>query len=105
MTRRVKATPSLVEKLSRYNKAKAAAARWKQEQDDLKDMILEELGYDPDDPKPEPLIIEDENGDEVFSTARGTWRGLDQKYLKKTHPNIYAECETSKATLTIKYPK
>lgn len=103
MTTRVKATPELHEQVKRYVTAKKAAARWKQEQDDLKDMILESLGYDPDDPKPEPLIVEDDRGAEVFKTNVGTWRGLSTKHLKERHPHIYAECETSKATLTIKY--
>lgn len=103
LTLKVKATPSLTEKLWRYDRAKRAAARWKQEESDLKELILAELGYDPDDPKPEPVIVEDDEGNEVFTTRRGTWRGLNQKYLKEHHPHIYAECETSKATLTIKY--
>lgn len=103
--RKAHATPALVEKVSRYNRAKAAASRWAQERDDLKDMILEDLGFDPDDPKPEPVSVEDEEGREIFAVNRGTWRGLNQKYLRERYPQIYAECEASKATLTIKYPE
>lgn len=103
MTNQVEATAPLVEKVSRYNRAKAATTRWQQERDTLKDEILEELGYDPEDPKPEPVDVVDEHGEVVFSIARGTWRGLNQKYLKEHRPDVYAECETSKATLTIKY--
>ena len=103
MTKRIKATVTMRDKLYRYNTAKAAARRWKEEEDKLKAELLEELGYEDDDPKPEPVIAEDENGDTVFEVKRGTWRGLNQKYLKQHHPQVYAECEASKATLQIKY--
>jgi hypothetical protein len=103
MTKRIKATEELITKVSRYNRAKAAKARWQQEEDDLKAEILADLGYDPDDPKPEPVIAEDGGGNTVFEVKRGTWRGLNQKYLKQHHPEVYAECEASKSTLQIKY--
>lgn len=103
MTKRIKATPELVAKVSRYNRAKAAKARWQQEEDDLKSEILADLGYEDDDPKPEPVIAEDDEGQPVFEVKRGTWRGLNQKYLKQHHPQVYAECEAAKATLQIKY--
>ena len=88
MTKRIKATGEMVEKISRYNRAKAAKTRWQQEEDD---------------PKPDPLIAEDDTGTPVFEVKRGTWRGLNQKYLKQHHPEVYAECEASKSTLQIKY--
>lgn len=103
MTKRIKATGEMVEKISRYNRAKAAKTRWQQEEDDLKAEILRDLGYEEDDPKPEPLIAEDDTGSTVFEVKRGTWRGLNQKYLKQHHPEVYAECEASKSTLQIKY--
>jgi hypothetical protein len=103
MTKRIKANPSLLDKVFRYYTAKKAKARWEEEEKKLKAELLEELGYDEDDPKPEPVIVEDEDGNEVFAVKRGTWRGLNQKYLKDHHPQVYAECEASKATLTIKY--
>lgn len=103
MTRRIKAVPGLLDKVFRYYTAKKSTARWQEEVDKLKAQILDDLGYDPDDPKPEPVIVEDEDGNEIFAVKRGTWRGLNQKYLKERHPHVYAECEASKATLTIKY--
>lgn len=103
MTKRIKADSFLRDLVFRYYTAKKAKARWQEEEDKLKAEMLEALGYDPDDPKPEPLIVEDEHGNEVFAVKRGTWRGLNQKYLKERHPEVYAECEASKATLTIKY--
>lgn len=102
MTKKIKATAELVEKVSRYNRAKAAKTRWQQEEDDLKAELLADLGYEEDDPKPEPVIAENDDGELVFEVKRGTWRGLNQKYLKLHHPNVYAECEASKATLQIK---
>lgn len=102
MTKKIKATPELVAKVSRYNRAKAAKTRWQEEEEDLKNDLLNDLGYDDDDPKPEPIIAVDDEGKPVFEVKRGTWRGLNQKYLKQHHPQVYAECETSKATLTIK---
>lgn len=103
MTKRVKANASLMDKVIRYTTAKKAKARWEEEEKKLKSELLDELGYDEDDPKPEPVVVETLEGDEVFSVKRGTWRGLNQKYLKERHPQVYAECEASKATLTIKY--
>lgn len=102
MTRKIKATPLLVAKIAEYNRARAARLRWEQEESDLKSEVLDLLGYEGDDPKPESTIAEDDEGQTVFEVKRGTWRGLNQKYLKQHHPDIYAECESSKATLTIK---
>lgn len=103
MTVTVKANPKLVQLLIDYDKAKRAAATWKAEAEAARLALLDALGYDLDDPKPEPTVVESSEGAEVFKVARGTWRGLNQRYLKEHHPDVYAECEASKATLTIKY--
>lgn len=102
MTDKVKITPRLLDLLAEYEAAKQARAAWKTQEDNLRAAILDALGYDPDDPKPEPVIVETFDGNPVFEVRRGTWRGLDQKYLKEHHPAVYAECEASKNTLSIK---
>ncbi len=103
MTDRVQGSAALVEKVSRLNRAKSAAARRRQGVDDLKAEILDDLGYDAEDPKPEPVEVVDENGSTLFEVKRGTWRGLNQKAFRAERPDVYAQYETSKATLTIKY--
>lgn len=103
VTNTITVTTELWELHKRYASAKKAAARWKQEQESLKGAITEALGYDPEDPSPQPVTVVDLGGNELFSTKVGTWRGLGTKYLKERYPHIYAECEQSKPTLTIKY--
>lgn len=87
-----------------YAEARRARAAWAEAEKDTKAKLLEALGYDPDDSKPEPTTVEDTNG-EVLKVKRGTWRGLNQKALRAERPDIYALYETSKATLTVSFPE
>lgn len=86
----------------RYKAAKGARARWDAEEREAKAALLESLGYDQDDPKPQPAALVDSMGSMHAEVRVGTCRGLDFKYLKETYPDVYAVCETSKETLTIK---
>ena len=62
------------------------------------------LGYS-DDEKPTPReIVDPITGVVMFSVKVGKWRGMDFQYLKETYPHIYAECELSKPTVSIKIP-
>jgi hypothetical protein len=100
---RVPVTPELAHTVADYAKAKEARARWEAEEKRLKDEILAVLGYDDDDPKPTPVdVIDPITGTVVFGVKVGNWRGLDFNHLRNTYPHIYAECETSKATKSIK---
>lgn len=78
-------------------------ARWEAEEARLKELIFEGLGYDPEDPKPQPVVAVDPEGHRLFRVTVGTWRGLDQKALKTERPDVYATFETSKSTKSIRF--
>lgn len=100
----VEITPELSTLYGEYARAKSARGRWEVEEKRLKGEIDALLYDDPDDPKPAPTKVVDENGEDVFEVKIGSYRGLDFQYLKNTYPHIYAECETKKATKQIKPP-
>lgn len=79
-----------------------ARAQWEAEEKRLKALILAELYGEEGDEKPWPIVATDMAGHELFKVTIGTWRGLDQKYLKAKYPQTYAESETSKPTRTIR---
>lgn len=99
----VKADTALSELLRRYDAAKLARARWEQEEKSIKGELLAHLGYVEGDDSPKPVTAQAEDGTPVLSTKIGTWRGLDQKRLKAERPDVWAQFETSKPTIQIKY--
>lgn len=102
---KVVATPEILHRLADYQKAKEARARWESEEKLAKEEILEALGYDPEDPKPQPMEVVDAiAGVVMFRVNVGKWRGTNIKALKDERPDILAQYETSKATLSIKFP-
>lgn len=102
---RIPATPAILHQVADYQRAKEARARWQAEEKRLKTEILETLGYDGTEEKPTPLeVIDSITGVVMFSVKVGTWRGMDFKYLKDRHPQVYAECEATSPTLSIKLP-
>jgi hypothetical protein len=104
-TDRVPVTPELAHKAADYKRAKESRARWEAEEQRLKDEILDALGYDPEDPKPQPVIVTDPVLDAVLFEVRvGKWRGTNIRALKDERPDILAQYETSKATVSIKFP-
>lgn len=96
------ATPEVEQVSAEYERAKNARIRWEGEESRLKWKLLDLLGYTEEDAKPQPVRVK-AGTDALFEVRVGTWRGLNQKYLKETYPDIYAECEMSKATKTIKF--
>lgn len=94
---------NIVLKLADYAKAKAARARWADEEKRLKEEILADMAYPVDEPVND-LDVRNGDGDPVALVKVGTYRGMDFNHLRDTYPNIYAECETSKATVSIKLP-
>ena len=99
------ATPETLSLAAEYARAKEARARWEAEEKRLKDELLSSLGYDPEDPKPTPVdVVDIVTGEVAFGVKVGRYRGLDFNHLRNTYPHIYAECETSKATRSIKLP-
>ncbi|WP_406530717.1 hypothetical protein [Streptomyces sp. I8-5] len=85
-----------------YETARAARARWADEEKRLKTKLLLALGYAEDDESPAPVQAVAPSGEPLFRVAIGLYRGMDFNYLRTNYPHIYAECETSKATKSLK---
>lgn len=105
MTDKVNATPELLRRVADYNKARQARARWEAEEKLAKGEILEALGYDSEDEKPQPVdVIDPISGVVMFSVRVGKWRGTNLKALAEERPDILAMYATTKPTLSIKTP-
>lgn len=89
-------------KWERYKAAKEAKSRWTAEEKAAKEELLDALGYDPDDAKPQPADVVNGEGEPIFAVRIGSRKGLDIKYLKSRHPDIYAECEKWTYPISIK---
>lgn len=85
-----------------YAEASSSRAKWEAEEKRLKAKLFGSLGFEDDDPKPQPVTAVDPNGHSIFSVVVGTWHGLDQKALKAERPDIWAQYETSKPTRRFK---
>lgn len=83
-------------------KAREAKARWAAEEKDRKERILAYLGYDPEDPKPVPVLAVAPSGVPLFQVKVSRRKGLDLKYFRDAHPAVYAECETSTPVKSIR---
>lgn len=102
MSDEVTADAETRKKWERYKTAKEAKSRWTAEEKAAKEALLEDLGYEPDDPKPVPTDVVDEDGTPVCSVRVGSRKGLDIKYLRSKHPDVYAECEKWTYPISIK---
>lgn len=98
----VHANLSTFEKWERYKRAKEAKSRWTAEEKAAKEELLDALGYDPEDEKPAPANVVNGEGEPIFVVRVGTRKGLDIKYLKNKHPDVYAECEKWTYPISIK---
>jgi hypothetical protein len=76
-----------------YQRAKKAKSDWTAEEKRLKAEIAEDLGYDPDDPKPPPDDVVDEDGELIGQVKVTPGRRIDQRYLKDHYPAECAESE------------
>lgn len=85
-----------------YQQAKQARARWAEEEKAIRQRILAHLGYDDEDPKPLPVTAVSGTGAELFKVSVGNWRGMDFNHLREHYPDVYAICERSRPTLTLK---
>jgi hypothetical protein len=104
---KVPATPALLHRVADYRRAKEARARWEAEEKAIKEEILETLGFDTDDDdaKPTPVdVVDPITGVTMFGVKVGRWRGTNIKALKEERPDILAQYETSKPTVSIKIP-
>lgn len=78
---------------TRYKEAQQAKSAWTAEERQAKTELLAALGYDPDDEKPQPAEVYGLDGTHLGNVGVSDRKGLDLKYLRDRHPNIYAECE------------
>lgn len=85
-----------------YESVKGAKSALDKQEKALKARIYEALGYADDDTKPPELIAVNSDGEPVFQVKVSYRKGLDVKYLKETHPDIYAECEKNSPVRSIK---
>lgn len=89
-------------KWERYKTAKEAKSRWTAEEKSAKEELLVALGYDPEESKPVGTDVVDSDGDPVCAVRVGSRKGLDIKYLKERHPDVYAECEKWTYPISVK---
>lgn len=104
-TNKITVGTEAVLKWKQYQQAFAARARWVAEEKRLKEELLIALGYDQDDEKPESVVAEDGGGQPVCKVTVGARKGLDTKYLRERHPDIYAECERWTHPISIRSAK
>lgn len=83
---------------AKYENATRMRLHYTKDEKELKEKLLLALGYDEEDEKPVPCRAVNEYGTPLFQVDVGRWRGLDIKYLKDRYPEVYAECEKTKAT-------
>lgn len=101
----VPANPEILAAVAAYQKAKEARGRWEAEEKRLKAEILDVLGYADDDEKPQPVnVVDPISGCVMFAVKVGSWRGMDFGHLRDAYPDVYAACETTKPTKSIKIP-
>lgn len=89
---------------AKYQNATRMRLHYTKDEQELKAKLLLALGYEEDEEKPVPCVAE-KNGQPLFRVDVGRWRGLDTKYLKERYPEVYAECEKTKATRTLREVK
>lgn len=85
-----------------YQAVAAAKSHFTKLEKELKPEILSLLGYDPDDPKPQPLKACTEDGEQLFEVKIGSTSRPDVSYLKTAYPHIYAEIEKKTPTKSIR---
>lgn len=78
---------------TRYIAAQTAKSAWVAEEKQAKTELLAALGYEQGDEKPQPAEVYGLDGTHLGTVNTSDRKGLDIKYLKDRHPNIYAECE------------
>jgi hypothetical protein len=82
---------------AREAKAKSAAYY-----DDLKASLLADMGFDPDDDRPQPCTAVDSENRPLFRVDVSYRKGFDKKGFESTHPALFAQFETLSPVKTIK---
>ncbi|MCX4912878.1 hypothetical protein [Streptomyces sp. NBC_00687] len=82
--------------------ASAARLKWETYEKKVKADLLERLGYDPDDDKPEPTVATDAAGAPLFKVDVTYRDGFDKKRLRTHYPAAFADCETKTPVKTIR---
>lgn len=88
---------------AKYENATRMRLYYTKDERELKEKLLLALGYDDEDEKPVPCVaVQHSSRRSLFRVDVGRWRGLDIQYLKERYPEIYAECERTRATRRIR---
>lgn len=91
-----------------YEEVRAAGAarlKWEKYEKKVKADLLEALGYDPDDDKPQSASVADAAGAPLFEVDVTYRKGFDKKRLSTHYPAAFADCETTTAVKTIRSVK
>lgn len=81
---------------------KSAKSALEKQEKELKAQLFASVGITDDDPKPPSVVAVNPDGEPVYQVKVSYQMRLDTKYLKETHPHIYAECEKSIPVKSIK---
>lgn len=82
--------------------ASAARRKWETYEKKVKADLLNLLGYDPDDDKPETKLATDAAGAPLFKVDVTYRDGFDKGRLKTLYPAAFADCETKTPVKTIR---
>jgi hypothetical protein len=87
---------------ARLKAAQEAKTQWTAEEKDAKAELMAALGYEPDVTPVPCRVVESGTGLPLFEVKVGERRGLDTKYLKREHPDVYAACESVSHPVSIR---
>ena len=86
----------------KYRAASVAKSHFTKQEKEIKAELCEKLGYDPDDPKPQPVNACTRDGEPLFEVKIGYRTSPDIRYIKDNYPHIYAEAERRTPSKSIK---
>lgn len=98
----VVANTELAELVAQFNQTRSLRLKYKRIEDELRTAILDELGYDPDDPKPQPVTVYTEGGKPILEVAVASRRTTDTAWLRENYPDLMALAERVTPTKTLK---
>lgn len=86
----------------KYRAASVAKSHFTKQEREIKAELCEALGYDPEDPKPQPFQACNGGGEPLFEVKIGYRTTPDTQYIKNNYPHIYAEAERRTPSKSIK---
>lgn len=72
--------------------------------DDLKAALLADMGFDPDDERPQPCTAVDSENRPLFRVDITYRKGFDKKGLEARYPAVFAEFELLTPVRSVKAP-